>query len=105
MRTIIFSGAARMDRREITAFTFERFGIEGARRLRDHAEVALTMIAESPGIGRRRPDLDPPGRSFRYFVAGKRFPIVDEPTDDGIRMVRLLHRARWIEQELERDAD
>jgi hypothetical protein len=34
----------------------------------------------------------------------KSFIIVYEPTDDGIRVARLLHGARYLAAELDRDA-
>ncbi len=104
MTRVAFSAAARIDRREITAYTVERFGLAQARRLRDRLEATLDILAESPGIGRTHSDLDPPGRSFRYLVALRTLIIVYEPSDDGIRVVRLLHGARHLAAELDRDA-
>ena len=104
MSRVVLSEAARDDRREITAFTVERFGIGRARRLRDQFQTTLNNLAESPLIGHTNEELDPPGRSFRYFVVMKRFIIVYEPTDDGIRVARLLHGARSLAAELDRDA-
>lgn len=104
MTRVVLSEAARIDRREITAFTVERFGIEQARRLRDRFHRTLQVIAESPLLGRAQEELDPSGHAFRYFIVMKRFIIVYEPTDDGIRVARLLHGARNLAEELDRDA-
>lgn len=104
MSRVVLSEAARFDRREITAYTVERFGLAQARRLRDRFEATLNSLAESPLIGRTNEELDPPGRSFRYFVVMKSFIIVYEPTDEGIRVARLLHGARNLAAELDRDA-
>ena len=49
-------------------------------------------------------ELDPPGRSFRYYPIMKRFIVVYEPTADGVRVVRPLHGARHLAEELSRDA-
>src|SRR5687767_7690185 len=103
MSRVVLSAAARIDRREIAAWTVQRFGIEQARRLRDRFEATLDILAGSPHIGRTQPELDPPGRSFRYLAVMKVFLIVYEPADDGIRVVRLLHGARSLAQELDRD--
>jgi toxin ParE1/3/4 len=103
MSRVVLSEAARADRREITAYTVERFGIQQARRLRDRFEATLNRLAESPLIGRTNEELDPPGRCFRYFVVMKSFVIVYEPIDGGIRVVRLLHGARNLSAELDRD--
>jgi plasmid stabilization system protein ParE len=104
MTRIVFSEAARLDRREITAYTVRRFGIQQARRLRDCFEAALNTLADSPLIGHTHEELDPPGRAFRYQVVMKSFIIVYEPADDGIRIVRLLHGARDLTAELDRDS-
>lgn len=104
MSRVVLSEAARDDRREITAFTVERFGISRARRLREQFQTTLSHLAESPLIGSTNDELDPPGRSFRYFVVMKSFIIVYEPTDEGIRVARLLHGARNLAAELDRDA-
>lgn len=104
MKRIVFSEAARNDRREITRYTAERFGVEQARRLRDRFEAALVSLAESRLTGRTRKELDPPGYTFRYFVVMRIFVIVYESTDDGIRVARLLHGARNLAAELAREA-
>jgi plasmid stabilization system protein ParE len=104
MSRVVFSEAARDDRREISAHIRERFGLGQARRLRDQFQATLNNLAESPLIGRSNEELDPPGRSLRYFVMMKSFIIVYEPTDDGIRVARLLHGARYLAADLDRDA-
>ena len=104
MSRVVFSEAARGDRREITAFTVERFGLGQARRLRDQFQTTLNNLAESPLMGRTDEELDPPGRSFRYFVVLKSFLIVYESTDEGIRVARLLHGTRNLAAELDRDS-
>lgn len=104
MSEVAFSKAARADRRAITAYTVKRFGVEQARRLREHFEATIDSLAAAPLTGHRRGDVDPPGRSFRYLSVLKTFIIVYEPTDDGIRVVRLLHGACNLAAEIARDA-
>lgn len=104
MSTVVFSQAVRADRVAITAYTVKHFGLEQARRLRERFETVINSLATSPLTGHRRPDLDPPGRSFRYVAVLKSFIIVYEPVEDGIRVVRLLHGARNLAAELARDA-
>ena len=99
----LFSEAARRDRREITEHTFRQFGMGQARRMREHFEAAFRLLADSPGSGRLRPDLDPQGRDFRYFVVMRRFVVVYEATESGVRVVRILHGARHLAAELERE--
>ena len=104
MSRVVLSEAARDDRRAITQFTMLHFGIQQARRLRDRFESTLSLLAESPLAGHTNRELDPPGHSFRYFPVMKRFIIVYEPTQDGIRVARLLHGAESLAAELTRDA-
>jgi plasmid stabilization system protein ParE len=104
MSKVVFSKAARSDRREIIAYTVRRLGVEQARRLRQTFQAKIASLASAPMTGHRREDLDPPGRSFRYVTVMKSFIIVYEPADDGIRVVRLLHGARKLAAELDRDA-
>jgi toxin ParE1/3/4 len=104
MSRVLLSEAAGQDRRAITEYTVQGFGVQQARRLRDRFETALNVLAESPLLGRRRVELDPPDHTFRYLVVMKSFIIVYEPAEDGIRVARLLHGARNLAAELERDA-
>lgn len=104
MNQVVFSEAARADRRAITDYTVERFGIGQARRLRANFARAVQTLAATPRIGSLREALDPPGRRFRYFVVMKRFVIVYEPTATGIRIARILHEMRNLAAELDRDA-
>ena len=63
MSRVVLSTAARLDRREITAYTVRRFGVRSARQLRDRFQTALNILAASPLLGRTNKDLDPPGRT------------------------------------------
>jgi plasmid stabilization system protein ParE len=100
----VFSEAARADRRAITDYTVERFGVRQARRLRANFAGVIQTLAANPRIGSLREALDPPGRRFRYFVVMQRFVIVYEPTPTGIRIARILHGMRDLALELDRDA-
>ena len=104
MSRVVLSEAARIARRAITTYSVERFGIEQARRPRERFQATLNALAESPLLGRTNEDLDPPGHSFRYFVVMKIVIIVYESTNNGIRVVRLLHGARNLAAELDRGA-
>ena len=68
MSRVLFSEAAVQDRRAITEYTFKRFGVEQTRRLRERFETVLRALADSPLLGRRRAELDPPDHAFRYLV-------------------------------------
>ena len=104
MTRVVLSQAARNDRRKITQYTVLHFGVQQARRLRDRFESTLSLLAESPLAGHKNEELDPPGHSFRYFPVMKRFIIVYQPSQDGIRVVRLLHGAQNLAAELTRQA-
>lgn len=103
MSHIELSLASQDDRRQITGYTVRRFGVTQARRLRNAFEQALRRLAESPELGKSQPEIDPPGRSFRYFVLLRTFIIVYEPVEDGIRVARLIHGARDLSRELDDD--
>ncbi len=105
MSKIIFSRSAQQDRREITEFTANRFGVRQARRLRDRFEQTLRTLAASPELGRPDDKLSPPGRALLYFPVMNRFIIVYEQADEGIHVVRLLHGARQIASELAREIE
>lgn len=72
--------------------------------MRANFERVLSILADTPTIGHLRDELDPPGHSFRYFVVMKRFIVVYEPTEPGIRVARILHGTRNLAAELNRDA-
>lgn len=103
MSRVLFSTAARADRDEISRYTSGHFGIEQARRLRDLLRQAIETLATAPLLGRIAEELDPPGHAFRYFVVARRIVIVYRPMDDGIQVARILHGARDIAVELDRD--
>jgi plasmid stabilization system protein ParE len=104
MSKVVFSKAARADRRAITAYTVKHLGIEQARRLRKTFKTKIDLLANSPLTGHKRAELDPPSRSFRYLTVMKSFIIVYLPCDDGIRVARLLHGARDLARELALEA-
>ena len=103
MARIVFSEAAREDRRAVTSHSVETFGVGQARRLRNQFARTPNMLADNPRIGRLRAELDPPGHTFRYFVAMSRFIIVYEPVDEGIQVARILHGMRNLADDLSRD--
>lgn len=103
MTRVVFSPAAREDVREITAYTVERFGIAQARLLRRRVQAVVEALADAPHIGRTREELDPPGHRFRYLTLVRSLILVYEPTDEGVRVARILHGARRLANELEQE--
>lgn len=66
-----------------------------ADRFLDRLLETSRVLADMPGMGRRRPDL---AVRMRCFPVGT-FLIFYQILDDGIEVVRVLHGARNIEDE------
>ena len=98
------SRTATEDIREIRRYTREHFGLGQAAKIREHFQEIFKALAHAPLSAPRREEYDPPGKAFRYRLALKRFIIVYEPVDQGIRVARVLHGARDLASELEREA-
>ena len=103
-RRIVFSRASEEDRRAITDYTVKQFGLAQAFKLRERFEAVITILADSPDIGQLRSELDPPNHAFRYVTVMKRFVVVYKRIESEIRIARILHGARDLAQELDRDA-
>ncbi len=54
--------------------------------------AAMERLRESPGIGRRRPDLGP---TIRNFVV-KEYLIFYRPVPGAVQVLRVLHGARQL---------
>ena len=66
-------------------------------------QAAMIALADNPLSGRLDEDHSPPGRPFRFRVVLSSFIVVYEPWELGIRVARILHGARFLLAELERD--
>ncbi len=104
MKRAQLSRSAGADLEEIDDYTIEHFGLEQAVRTTDAFRRAFAKLADFPLSGKLdlRHSLD--GRPFRFWTVLSSFVIVYEPTDAGIRVARVLHGARHLLAELERDA-
>jgi plasmid stabilization system protein ParE len=100
----ISSTAARSWTLTIDDYTIEHFGLRQAAKLREQFRETFQTLLHSPSMAPLRRDYDPPGKIFRYFPALKKFVIVYEPVKAGIRVARVLHGARDLAAELERDS-
>jgi plasmid stabilization system protein ParE len=98
------SGAAVNDIREIEAYTVQQFGADHAAAFLDKLQASLELIASMPQMGTLRPDIDPSNHAFRYHVVLKNFVIVFDDSSQGIRVARVLHGARNLIGELERNS-
>jgi plasmid stabilization system protein ParE len=102
VRRIVLSKAAIRDRDAIDDYTIEKFGLTQAIRLREAFKTVLDSLLRMPESGRAQPELSPPGRVLRSRSVGS-FVIIYEPCDDGIKVARILHGARDLPAELDRD--
>ena len=104
MNRVVLSESARRDRQSITAYTVNHFGIAQAEKLMGQFEAVLDILAQSPHLGRERPELDPPGHSFRYLSIMKTFVLVYRSVGDRIEVARILHGAQSLAEELDHDS-
>ncbi len=90
MTKVVFSPAARSDLHRIDDYTIDRFGLQQAEKALARIGEVLQSLATFPNSGMERPELDPPGRQFRYFVVLKCLIIVYEALENRIRVARIL---------------
>jgi toxin ParE1/3/4 len=86
---IVHAHAVQNDILEIWSYIAED-NIGAADRLLETFDEKINMLAESPGIGRRRPELK---RGIRSFRVGQ-YLILYQIVRDGIEIIRVLHGAR-----------
>lgn len=84
---------AEMDLQQIWEVIAERSHVY-ADRLIEQLTSKAQVLADMPGIGRRREDLLPFMRSYPH---GK-YVIFYRLVDDGIEVIRVLHGARNIDR-------
>lgn len=104
MRRVSLSKAAAADLEAIDDYTIEHFGLNQAITTTERFRETFELLGEMPRSGQLRQEISPPGREFRYRTVLGSFVVVYEPADDGIRVARVLHGARNLIAELERDA-
>jgi len=103
MKRVTLSRAAEADLQTIDDYTIEQFGLAQAIKTSAALEAAMLALADHPRSGRLHEELSPPGRPFRFRPVMSTFVIVYEPWDKGIRVARILHGARHLQAELERE--
>ena len=104
MTRVSLSKAAEADLEAIDDYTIEHFGLDQAIRTTARFRETFHVLVEMPHSGQLQEAISPPGRDFRYRTVLGSFVVVYEPADDGIRVARVLHGARNLVAELERDA-
>jgi plasmid stabilization system protein ParE len=88
--------SAELDLDEIDLQTIEQLGFAPAEETSATFLDALRTLAQMPEMGSLRPDLDPPGRTFRYWTVLRRFLIVYQPIQGGIRVARIVNASREV---------
>ena len=104
MRRVLLSTAAAADLDTIDDYTIEHFGLNQAIEIADRFRKTFELLAEMPHSGQLREEISPPGRELRYRPVLGSFVVVYEAIEGGIRVARVLHGARNLVAELERDA-
>jgi plasmid stabilization system protein ParE len=104
VKRVTLSKAAVADLEAIDDYTIEHFGLDQAINTSERFREALQLLEEMPGSGQLREEISPHGREFRYRAVLGSFVVVYEAVDDRIRVARVLHGARNLVAELERDA-
>jgi plasmid stabilization system protein ParE len=102
MPSFVLSRSAELDLDALDLQTIEQFGFDQADRTSEAFLDAMRRLSEMPEIGHTRAELDPPGRTFRYWVL-RRFLVVYEPVDTGIRVARIIDATRDLRAVLERE--
>jgi toxin ParE1/3/4 len=84
---------ANLDLLEIYNYYAEQRSADAAERMLRSIADTCEQIAAMPGMGRSREELAP---GLRSFPSGS-YILYYRPLEDGIRLLRVLHGARNIE--------
>lgn len=94
MARFIVSAAAEEDLREILSYLRQR-SPRAAKQVKAKLRAAMTRLAEFPGIGHTRNDVDDP--TLRFWTVYS-FLIVYRSGQKPLEIARVLHGARNIGQ-------
>ena len=97
------SDAAEDDLRSILLHMEEQSGLPRALILHRRLESALERLSVFPFIGRTRVEFDPAGRRFRYATLLGSFIAAYRVIEGEVRIARIVHGARNVATELERN--
>jgi toxin ParE1/3/4 len=93
LRRLNVSREARTDLVEIFLY-IAKDNVGAARRMHSRIDATLRTIASQPGIGRARGELIPGIRS----LASGNYVVYYREVKGGVRILRILHGARDIQQ-------
>ena len=96
MPSYSLSPEAKKDLLDILAHTQNKWGIQQAQKYIDALEKKCEKFAQSPHIGRERPEIKP---GYRSITEGKHV-IFYRVGDSGIDVLRILHGRMDIEHRM-----
>jgi plasmid stabilization system protein ParE len=88
--------AAKADIREIAAYIRQR-SPDAASRVRDELRAAMRKLADFPGMGHTRPELN--NDALRFWAVYSYLIVYRHPTKP-LQILRVLHGARDLEKAL-----
>jgi toxin ParE1/3/4 len=92
MKRVFITDAARQDQLDVWLH-IAADNFPAANELLDEIDGKIEMLAESPELGRIRPEIAP---GLRYFPVGN-YLIFYTLDPGGITVLRILHGARQLE--------
>ena len=96
MSSYSLSPEAKKDLLDIHAYTQNKWGHQQAQKYIDALEESCDELAQSPHLGRERPEIKP---GYRSIADGKHVIFYREG-DGGIEILRILHGRMDIEQRM-----
>jgi plasmid stabilization system protein ParE len=97
MKGYEFSPDARDDLQEIWSYVAED-NVAAADKLEEEFYAACQLLASNPRLGHKRADLT--DRDVRFWAVHTRYLIVYLDEAEPIKIVRILHGARNVTEEL-----
>ena len=88
---------AEQDLINVWLYTFETWGEAQADRYLDDLGQAIKLLSETPLICRKRSELTPAVRIYHHA----HHLIIYETLQDGINIVRVLHKSMNVKSQLE----
>lgn len=97
MKQFLFTPSAESDLFEIWSFIATE-NPEAADRVENDILACCRKLAENPGLGHKRSDLT--NRPVLFYAVRGTYLVVFEPDSVPLRVLRILHGARDVADEL-----